>query len=217
MKERKKMSLKSTHALRQEYRMSSLNMSDTDANPFTQFGKWFADAVQAGVEEPNAMFLATVGKEGIPSGRIVLLKDFSEDAFVFFTNYSSRKGQELQENPFAAVTFFWKEIQRQVRIQGTTEKVTGEESDDYFLSRPEESRIGAIISPQSRVIPDRTFLEDQYKTFDRSKSTNRPAHWGGYRLVPFLFEFWQGREFRLHDRICYRLSEGAWVRERLAP
>jgi pyridoxamine 5'-phosphate oxidase len=189
-------------------------------DPFQQFSSWFRDAVDSGVTEPEAMFLATAGKNGKPSGRIVLLKGVNAGGFVFFTNYNSRKGNEIEQNPFVALTFHWKEIERQVRITGTTRKIAPSESDEYFASRPTDSRISAIISAQSSVVKGRTDLERRFDEMKRSlngKEPPRPPHWGGIRVIPDTIEFWQSGPNRLHDRIRYRLSEGQWIIERLAP
>ena len=191
-----------------------------DRDPFYQFTVWFKDALDAGVSEPEAMFLATADKNGIPSGRIVLLKGFDAKGFVFFTNYSSRKGAEIAVNPFAAIVFHWKELERQVRITGNVEKTTVGESDEYFASRPLDSRISATISAQSKVIPGRMDLERKFMEMKQQvegKEPGRPDSWGGFRIIPDTFEFWQLRPHRLHDRIQYRLDEGRWIIERLAP
>ncbi len=173
------------------------------------------------MEEPNAMTLATASADGFPSARIVLLKDFNEKGFVFFTNYSSFKGKQLEENPKACLVFFWKELERQVRITGLIEKISDSENDEYFYSRPKESQLGALASPQSQVIENREWLEDNYKKLlDEAvdKDVKRPAHWGGYRVKPVIIEFLQGRPGRLHDRLQYTLQEnGEWKIERLAP
>jgi pyridoxamine 5'-phosphate oxidase len=189
-------------------------------DPFHQFSSWYNDILKSGISEPDAMFLATAGKSNQPSGRVVLLKGFDERGFIFFTNFSSRKGREIADNPKVALTFFWKEAKKQVRITGKAFKVTKLEADDYFNSRPLESRISAWISPQSSVIRDREFLEKRWKQlFSESKSakTKRPPFWGGYRVKPTVVEFWQEREHRLHDRIQYSRVRGKWVIERLAP
>ena len=173
----------------------------------------------AGIEEPTAMTLATVSPEGMPSARMVLLKGFDENGFVFFTNYESRKGQEIAKNHRVALVFYWKELERQVRIEGFVVKTSGKESDDYFQSRPAESQVSAIISPQSAPIPDRQHLTDLQKEYlqNHSGEHKRPAHWGGYQVIPDMIEFWQGRESRLHDRMRYARKGGEWVIERLAP
>ena len=206
--------------IRYDYQLQSLNREDVAANPFDQFDKWWNDAVNSEIYEVNAMTLATATKDGKPSARIVLLKDYDEKGFVFFTNYNSHKGSELAENPFAALVFFWKELERQVRIEGSIEKVSSQESDDYFYSRPTGSRIGAWASPQSTVIENRNLLEENVKIFSEKfgEEIPRPTHWGGYRVIPNVIEFWQGRSSRMHDRICYRKElDGNWVIERLAP
>ncbi len=206
-------------SIRKNYSQSSLSEADAAANPIDQFGKWWQDAIHAELDEVNAMTLATASADGVPSARIVLLKDFSQDGFVFFTNYQSFKGQQLTENPKACLVFFWKELERQVRITGMVQKVTESESEAYFNSRPEGSRRGAMISPQSRVIESREWLENQLQESERNGvNLQRPAHWGGFRVTPVIMEFWQGRSSRLHDRLEYRLGEqGEWQRVRLAP
>jgi len=206
--------------IRKDYSLHSLSETDIAANPIEQFTKWWKEALHSEIVEVNAMTLATATKDGKPSARIVLLKDYDEEGFVFYTNYNSHKGRELEENPFAALTFFWKEIERQVRIEGSVEKVTAAESDAYFLSRPEGSRIGAWASPQSEIIENRQILETNAKHFTGTLKNNitRPPHWGGYRVMPLKIEFWQGRSNRLHDRIQYtKTNEGSWKAERLAP
>jgi pyridoxamine 5'-phosphate oxidase len=207
--------------LRKEYMRESLNEDDVDHDPFQQFGKWWTEALETGVEEANAMTLATATREGMPTARIVLLKGYDRNGFVFFTNYESRKGQELLENPKACLLFFWSTLERQVRIEGVCEKVSEEESDNYFHSRPEGSRIGAWVSPQSQVIVGRSVLDgklDELTVHYEGKSIPRPPHWGGYVVVPHTIEFWQGRPSRLHDRIRYTLgTSGLWTIERLAP
>ncbi|HVK54887.1 MAG TPA: pyridoxamine 5'-phosphate oxidase [Burkholderiales bacterium] len=210
--------------LRKEYKLASLNEADVAPNPIQQFGKWFNEALTAELPEPNTMTLATAGvtAEGVirPSARIVLIKDFDARGFAFFTNYNSRKGQELAANSAASLLFYWIELERQVRIEGEVEKLEPEESEAYFGSRPLLSRIGAWASPQSEVIQDRQWLEERFATMtEKFKDTvPRPPHWGGYRLKPDIVEFWQGRPSRLHDRILYRLqSDGDWKIERLSP
>ena len=205
--------------LRTDYKMTSLDESDVAASPFTQFYVWFSDATKAEVPEPNAMTLATCDANGRPSARVVLIKDFDERGMVFFTNYQSRKGQDLAVNNRAALLFFWPELERQIRIEGRVETVSAADSDAYYQSRPALSRIGAWASPQSQILPSRNALEARFAAFSAEHGENppRPAHWGGYRVVPIFFEFWQGRRSRLHDRICYRLAEGKWKLERLAP
>ncbi len=205
--------------LRQKYGKFELLESGVAGTPAEQFTRWFAEALEAGVPEPNAMTLATVGADGHPAARIVLLKGFDEQGFVFYTNYESRKGQELAEHPHAALLFFWQLLERQVRIEGQIEKATSHESDDYYRSRPLGSRIGAWVSPQSRPIT-RDMLEARTAELTESLGDDpaRPPHWGGYRLVPHYVEFWQGRPSRLHDRLAYKLQEdGSWALQRLAP
>ena len=208
-------------AIRTEYRQRSLSEKDVQADPIAQFGKWWEEAVSAQIEEVNAMTLATASVDGLPAARIVLLKEFDTRGFVFFTNYESFKGQQLLENPRACLVFFWKELERQVRITGLVEKVPAAESDAYFNSRPEGSRLGAWVSPQSQVIQNREWLhieEAKKKDEFSGKTILRPANWGGYLVKPVIIEFWQGRPSRLHDRIQYSLNEkGAWQIERLAP
>jgi pyridoxamine 5'-phosphate oxidase len=202
------------------YKNAALDENSVDIDPFHQFSAWFRDAVDSGVSEPEAMFLATTGENGIPSGRVVLLKGFDPKGFVFFTNYNSRKGIEIMMNPFVAIVFHWKEIDRQVRITGKTYRIPAAESDEYFSSRPLESKISAMISLQSAVIPGRNFLEKKFGEMKRRITTQepkRPTHWGGFRISPATFEFWQSRLYRLHDRIQYRLVNEKWVIERLAP
>ena len=205
--------------IRKDYKLASLDEQDIAPSPFDQFEKWFSDAVNAKVNEPNAMTLATVSEDGKPAARIVLIKDFDPRGATFFTNYDSRKGNDLAANKSAALVFFWPELERQVRIEGAVEKVSPAESDNYYAVRPLGSRIGAWASPQSRVIASREALEERVArmTIERGEAPVRPPHWGGYRVVPTLFEFWQGRPSRLHDRLRYRLDGGAWVTERLAP
>ena len=206
--------------IRQDYRLHSLNENDIAADPVDQFTRWWDNAINSEIFEVNAMTLATSTKDGKPSARIVLLKGYDEKGFVFFTNYESHKGNELAENPYAALVFFWKEIERQIRIEGTVEKISAAENDTYFFSRPEGSRIGAWASPQSAVVENREFLEANAKhyTAEFKNSIPRPPHWGGYRVMPLKIEFWQGRSNRLHDRIQYtKTTEGSWKAERLAP
>lgn len=207
--------------IRKEYILHSLSEKDVAGNPFGQFAKWWQEAETAGIIEVNAMTLATASADGVPSARIVLLKGYDERGFVFFSNYESYKGKDLLENPRACLVFFWKELERQVRITGIVERVTAEESDAYYDSRPEGSRIGAWVSPQSQVIEGREWLEEneaKYKSLFANKEIKRPEHWGGYRVKPVKIEFWQGRASRLHDRIQYSLQDnGQWQIERLAP
>lgn len=204
--------------IRKDYILRSFNESDADANAIRQFDKWWQEALLSNIPEVNAMTLATSSADGVPSARIVLLKAYDNNGFVFFTNYKSYKAQQLAENPRACLVFFWKEIERQVRITGIIEKTTEMISDEYFNSRPELSRVSAIVSPQSEVIESRQWLEDQVAKITQSKSIARPHHWGGYVVRPITIEFWQGRANRLHDRIQYTLEEnGGWKMERLAP
>ena len=200
--------------------LRSLSEDDVNKNPINQFADWWDEAIDSNIEEANAMTLATVNEQGYPSARIVLLKDFNEYGFVFFTNYESRKGKSLLNNPKAAVVFFWKELERQVRIEGIVEKISEEESTAYFTSRPIESKIGAWASPQSKSIESRTFLEERFKNYEQQFSNHdipKPPHWGGYIVKPLRIEFWQGRPGRLHDRIEYNKNNEGWTIERLAP
>jgi pyridoxamine 5'-phosphate oxidase len=207
--------------LRRDYTLHGLHEAEVDANPFQQFQVWFDQAVAATLPEPNAMTLATATPEGIPSARVVLLKGFDTRGFVFYTNYHSRKGQELAQNPQAALVFWWAELERQVRIEGHIEKVSDQETETYFHSRPIGSQLGAWASHQSQVIGSRDELErrlDELKTQYESQVIPRPPHWGGYRLSPRAIEFWQGRPSRLHDRLIYkRLDDTRWTLERLSP
>lgn len=207
-------------ALRNEYSLKTLDVDHVNHNPVEQFKEWFEEALKVKAIEANAMNLATVNENNKPSARVVLLKGV-DHGFVFFTNYESRKGQEIARNPHAALTFFWPELERQVRIEGRLEKITPEESDEYFSSRPVGSQIGAITSPQSKVIPNREFLQHRLSEVEetyKDRKAERPDHWGGYRLIPNLMEFWQGRPSRLHDRLEFQLDEtGNWKINRLAP
>ena len=212
--------------LRKSYERAELNESASQANPLDQFDQWLKEAIAAQVPEPNAMTLATVGPDMRPSTRIVLIKGFDARGIVWYTNYDSRKGSQLAGNPFAALQFHWVELERVVRIEGRVEKVSAQESDAYFNSRPLDSRIGAWASPQSQVITSHAWLMAEAAKYAAKFLLNppRPPHWGGFRLVPERWEFWQGRKSRLHDRLCYRhdagtpSAEGAsWLRERLAP
>lgn len=207
--------------IRKNYSQKTLSESSVDPDAMRQFDKWWQEALASGIDEANAMTLATASVDGLPSARIVLLKGASEKGFVFFTNYNSYKGKQLAENPKACLVFFWKELERQVRITGIVQKINKEESDLYFHSRPVGSQIGACISPQSTVIESREWLEKKYTEFEKQTSSGniqRPGHWGGYLVKPVLIEFWQGRPSRLHDRIEYSLQEsGEWKIERLAP
>jgi pyridoxamine 5'-phosphate oxidase len=206
--------------LRKEYSRASLTEADVYADPIMQFSKWFDEAIMAKVAEANAMSVATVGANGRPSSRIVLIKEFDQRGFTWFTNYDSRKGQELQKNDHAALLFHWIDLERQVRIEGRVERLTDAENDAYFHSRPLASRIGAIASAQSHPISTREALEAKYADAEKQHGNRpaRPERWGGYRLIPDYIEFWQGRPSRLHDRILYTLQEdGRWKRERLQP
>lgn len=206
--------------LRKDYSHAALSEQDIATDPILQFRIWFDDAIRAEVPEPNAMSLATAAKSGRPSSRIVLLKHFDQRGFVWYTNYDSRKGLELRSNPYAALLFHWVELERQVRIEGYVERVSAEESDAYFHSRPLKSRLGAIASAQSLPIESRAALEEQFIRAEKEQADQpqRPAHWGGYRLVPDTLEFWQGRRSRLHDRIVYMLlPDGRWQQQRLQP
>lgn len=206
--------------LRRDYTRDGLTESQAPDEPFALFAEWFKQAVEVESTEANAMMLATVDAQGQPHLRTLLLKGFDQRGFVFFTNYQSAKGQQLQQQPKAAMTFWWHDLERQARIEGSVEQVSAEDSDAYYHSRPIGSRLGAWASPQSQVIADRSVLEDRIGALSQEHSDNppdRPPHWGGYRLVPNLIEFWQGRPSRLHDRLNYRLVNGIWVRERLAP
>jgi len=206
--------------LRKEYYSDSLDESTIDPDPFKQFSLWFDEVLKAGIEEPSAMFLATASNDGVPSGRIVLLKEFDDKGFVFYTNYDSRKGREINENPWVSIVFHWKELERQVRITGKTKKIEIIESDTYFKSRPYESQVSASISPQSEVIPNRIFLvhlREEFIEKNKGRDLKRPDSWGGYQIVPFSFEFWVGRKYRIHDRIQYRKTGNSWIIERLAP
>jgi pyridoxamine 5'-phosphate oxidase len=206
--------------IRTDYTKASLEISDVDSSPLVQFRTWFYQAVKSEIEEVNAFVLSTINLDGKPSSRVVLLKELSEEGFVFFTNYSSHKGQEIASNPFGAINFFWKEIERQVRIEGKIIKVDAAVSDEYYMSRPEGSRIGAWSSPQSQVIPNREFLDKKVQENElrfSKEAISRPPFWGGYCLIPDKIEFWQGRSSRLHDRILYTLENDNWKIERLAP
>lgn len=207
--------------LRQEYSHKKLTEKKAEKNPFDQFKKWWKQALEAKIVEPNAMTLATASADGFPSARIVLLKDLSEKGFVFFTNYESFKGKQLEENPKATLVFFWKELERQVRVTGLVSKLDPKDNEDYFQSRPKASQVGALVSPQSQVIESREWLTDQFKQKKNSfkgKTLSCPPNWGGYLVRPVIFEFWQGQPGRLHDRLQYSLTDdGSWKMERLAP
>jgi len=218
--------------IRKDYKLASLEEADVATNPIDQFTRWWNEAVASQIDEVNAMTLATANADGVPAARIVLLKGYNPNGFIFFTNYESDKGKNLAQNPKAALVFFWKELERQIRVEGTVEKVSAEESDRYFNSRPASSRIGAWASPQSAVIENRLVIEqnvERYSSIFANDSIERPDHWGGYIVKPTSIEFWQGRSSRLHDRIRYVLENSAynaatdtrtdlnWKIERLAP
>jgi pyridoxamine 5'-phosphate oxidase len=206
---------------RKEYIGNVLLESQMESNPMLQFEQWMEDAIRFGMPEPNAMILATSTPEGKPSARCVLLKESNERGFVFFTNYRSRKGMELNANPFAALVFDWHEMERQIRIEGRVEKLSDEESDLYFHSRPISSQIGSWASPQSQIIEDRETLDNSFRQYEKKlidyRPIPRPSHWGGFIVIPHLIEFWQGRPNRLHDRIAYYRKKEIWEMNRLAP
>ncbi len=207
--------------MRKEYMQRGLSESDVDADPIRQFRLWLDVALGANLTEPNAMTLATVGADGHPSARMVLLKGVEDDGFLFYTNYESRKGRELAQNPWAALVIYWAELERQVRIEGRVEKLAPEASDAYFHSRPRGSQFGAVVSAQSQPIPSREVLEERLRALEAQYADQeipRPPHWGGYRVIPTTIEFWQGRPNRLHDRLRYqRQDDTTWKIERLSP
>ena len=206
--------------IRRDYKHSELSKTSVNKDPFVQFKNWFKEIVDANIIDPSAMVLATVAETNMPSARIVLLKEVDLKGFVFFTNYLSRKAKDLETNPNASLLFYWKEMDRQLRIEGIIEKVKTKISEKYFQTRPRESQISTWVSNQSSIIPDRKFLDNKYDELDEEFGNDEiplPDYWGGYRLIPGYFEFWQGRESRLHDRICYRKEKGSWKIFRLAP
>ncbi len=207
--------------LGEQYKGEPLDPTQCDPDPFVEVRRWLAVAVDGGISQANAMTLATVDERGRPAARIVLLKDIDARGFVFFTNYDSRKGRDLASHPYAAIVLFWEPLHRQIRIEGTVEKVDPLESDAYFVSRPRGSQIGAVASPQSQPIASREWLEQQVAEVaakhHEQAELPRPAFWGGYRVVPDMIELWQGQNSRLHDRVRYQLRDGRWLRDRLAP
>ncbi len=212
--------MKNLADFRKEYSMDKLEESHLPENPLWLFDQWLEDAISKGVPEPNAMTLATVTPEGRASARVLLLKEVRDEAFVFYTNYQSQKGKDLEANPHATLVFLWLDMQRQVRISGLVNKVSPEESDAYFAVRPRNSQISAVISPQGKAIIGREELENAfYEAFEKHRDAEikRPEHWGGYAVKPESIEFWQGRESRLHDRILYSRKAGEWAFQRLAP
>ncbi len=207
-------------AIRTEYHHRVLNEENINKDPFTQLDLWLDEAVKAGLQEPNAMVLSTLGRQNRPSSRVVLLKGLSPEGLVFYTNYHSRKASEIEASPAVAAVFFWPSLERQVRVEGRVRAIPAAGSDRYFAERPRNSQIGAWASPQSEIIPDRAFLEKRFTDFEKrfeGREVNRPPHWGGYRIVPDYFEFWQGAPGRLHDRLSFELNTGSWVLRRLAP
>lgn len=207
------------HTVREDYAKDKFDISIANDNPFDQFENWFSLAVSAHIPDVNAMNLATANKSGKPSSRIVLLRDATESGFTFFTNYNSRKGSQLLENPYAALNFYWPQLEKQIRVEGNISKVSDQVSDEYFASRPVDSQIGAWASDQSHTIASRKELEEKYAALKEKYKTTvpRPPHWGGFVLNPVYFEFWQGRESRLHDRVVYHLEGNAWHKSMLAP
>ena len=206
--------------LRKEYSLKSLGKKDVNPDPIQQFSSWFEEAKSSISGEPNAMILSTVNTNNRPSSRVVLLKDFNSEGFVFFSNYKSRKGKELCENPFASILFFWGELERQIRIEGSVKKLGEKDSSEYFAVRPRKSQIGALASIQSSVLNCRTELEAKFNQIEQDfegKEIPRPEHWGGYVVIPEYFEFWQGRQSRLHDRISYSKVQETWAISRLSP
>ena len=206
--------------IRKAYALHELDEKEVMSSPFQQFQIWWEDVLKSAIDEPNAMILSTANAKGVVEARTVLLKGFDVQGFIFFTNYHSTKGRHLEENPNCSLLFFWKELERQVRIIGKANKITADETNAYFMSRPEGSRLGAWASPQSQVVPDKKWLEDQFDFFSQKFSDGHidcPPQWGGYRVVADKIEFWQGRPNRMHDRIQYRKVDDSWIIERLAP
>ncbi|HAF27610.1 MAG TPA: pyridoxamine 5'-phosphate oxidase [Bacteroidales bacterium] len=206
--------------IRNDYRQKPLTKKEVDPDPLKQFADWMDRAINSGIKEPTAMALSTVGKNLQPSTRMVLLKEIREGGFIFYTNYESRKGHQISENHYGSLLFFWPELERQIRIEGRIEKTSQEISEEYYLTRSAKRRIGAWASPQSQEIPDRKFLEDKQAEFELKFSGNpiqKPENWGGYLLIPYIIEFWQGRPNRLHDRIEYYMDDNDWKIRRLAP
>jgi pyridoxamine 5'-phosphate oxidase len=207
-------------SIRRDYQLATLDESSTSAHPMSQFEHWWEEAIASNIDEVNAFVLSTIDAHRAPASRVVLLKGYTPEGFIFFTNYESNKGLEMEAHPVVALNFFWKELERQVRISGTVKKIATSESEAYFHSRPVSSQIGAWSSPQSKVIPDRTFLENLVETNTQKFASGKvplPPHWGGYIVHPTQIEFWQGRSSRLHDRIRYTLTNNEWIKERLAP
>jgi pyridoxamine 5'-phosphate oxidase len=213
--------MKGMDELRKEYSKASLDISDVDKDPIGQFDKWFKEALAAGIPEPNAFTLSTISEGGRPSARIVLLKGLEQRQFVFYTNYQSQKGKELESNPACALTFFWPELERQVRVEGIAARVQESTSEQYFQSRPRASQVGAWASPQSSIIASRDILEAREreieKKFEGLNLLPKPKQWGGFAITPIEIEFWQGRASRLHDRVVYYLTDEKWIIHRLAP
>jgi len=208
------------HKMRQEYKGGSLNEKQMSADPIQEFGIWLDEAIAANIIEPNAMTVASATVDGRPSARVILLKEVNDEGFVFFTNYMSRKGKELNDNPFAALVFDWHDIERQVRVEGNVEKLSEKDSDEYFYLRPESAKVGAWASPQSKIVKDRDELEKLEEEIEiqfEDIPVHRPNHWGGYIVKPYTVEFWQGRPNRMHDRIVYYKTEEGWTMHRLAP
>lgn len=208
---------KNLHDQRRNYTLHELTEEKISPNPFEQFTWWYEDAGNSGIQEANAMTLSTATKSGKPSSRVVLLKSFDENGFVFYTNYHSRKGKELNENNQACLLFYWDKLERQIRLEGRVQKVEVHLSEEYFATRPYESRLSAIVSEQSEEIPSRRYLEDKLEELKKEGSIHRPEHWGGYILKADYFEFWQGRASRLHDRLVYVLENNSWKIKRLSP